>query len=391
MRKTIGAPSKRTAAVALGCVLALGLTACSNSISGDPTTAADDSLPTDYSVQNALTILPSSEGDETQLIVTADLDAASEQSGLERPTSFDDKDAVKTWLDALSDVSSDDAESAAVFVPFATSLQVAHLLGSFLPFDEEVGWSVLTAATFVERHSPPQTFMVVSGDFESSPFPDDLPEVADGVVTAGDGEDLHRDLHDRTAARPLGDPLRMATQGPYVAAARTIDEVSAWLDGSYESVAEKADFTAVAKALDDAGVVSAALSSGASRSLSGYAKSPQGLEQLTAELNLADAIPADPFTTVGIGWAAEDGEPVITVAIKFADEDAAGDSLPAFEQMFSNASTLLLATPLSELYTFQGAEADGSVAIVTLAPGEGAPVSSIYQALRTQDLPFLYE
>lgn len=382
-------PGKRISSLVLGCALTLGLTACGDT-GDDPFTEASGPPASGYSVQNALTMLPSHDDDGPLLIVTADLDAATEQSGLQRPTSFDDTDAVAAWLLPLSGVPSGDIEPAAVFVPFAVGFRAEYLLtDQFLPFSDELGWSVLDAASFAERQTVPHLFTVVSGDFGSETFPAELPEVADGVVTAGEGEDLEQNLQDRTGARPLGSPLRMAIQDAYLAAAPSTDEVSAWLDGSFASLAEDADLVAVAQALDDAGAISAVLSSGATRSLADHNLSAAALEKLKSDL--AGAIPTDPFATVGIGWAIEDGESVITVAFKFADDDAANDALGAFEEMFTNAPTLMSGIPMSDLYSFQGAEAAGSVAVVTLTPGESGRINAIYQALMAYDLPFAYQ
>ena len=277
-----------------------------------------------------------------------------------------------------------------MFVPFAMGFRLENLLNStVLPFDEEVGWSVLDAETFAERQTLPALFTVVSGDFDSSTFPSDLAEVADGVVTAGEGDDFAQDLLNQTAARPFGAPLRMALQTPYLAASPSTDAVSAWLDGSAETLASDPELSAVAGARDDAGVVAAVLTSGLTRSLGDQVTSATALEKLKSEL--AGAIPTDPFTTVGIGWAAEDGDAVITVAYKFATDKAASGAVPAFEKMFADAPSTVSSTPLSELYSLQEAKNDGSVAILTLAPGDAGDVSQIYEAMLQYDLPFVYQ
>lgn len=395
MRGPVGvARSKRVTVLTFGCVVSLGIAGCSNTISGTATRTSDQPVTTTngsaYSVQNALATLPSHEDDEPLTVVTADLDAATAQAGIQRPTTLDDQDALVTWLYPLGGVPIDGAEPAPVFVPFAMGFRVENLLNStMLPFDEEVGWSVLDAETFAERQTLPALFTVVAGDFDSSTFPYDLVEVADGVVTAGEGDDFAQDLLNQTAARPLGIPLRMALEAPYLAAARSTDEISAWLDGSTETLAGDVELSAVAGALDDAGVVAAVLTSGLTRSLGDQVTSAAALEKLKSEL--AGAIPTDPFTTVGIGWAAEDGEPVITVAYKFATDEAASDAVPGFEKMFAEAPSIVSSTPLSELYSLQEAKNDGSVTILTLAPGDAGDVSQIYEAMLQYDLPFVYE
>ncbi|WP_134324178.1 hypothetical protein [Cumulibacter soli] len=373
--------------------LLLGIAGCSNTTDGTGSSGSSDSSgappATDgYSVQNALSTLPALESDELITVVTADLDAATEQSGLERPTSFDDTDGLVAWLYPLTGVANESIEPAPVFVPVAQGFQVDYLMSPMEPtFPEEVGWSVLDAATFAERQTLPQLLTVVTGDFDSSTFPESLPEVADGVVTAGEGDDHAQDIANPTMARPLGIPLRMATKDSSIAAGRSTDELTQWLDGPDESLADDPELAAVAAALDDAGSVSAVLSSGAIHSIEDLSAVPGGTSAMKDEL--AGMIPAGAFDTVGIGWAAEGGDPVITVAYAFTGDGDASDAVPVFEEMFANASSIVSGAPLSDFYSLQDAQADGSVVVLTLGPGDaGAPITA-YHALMENDLPFV--
>lgn len=373
--------------------LLLGFTGCSSTPDGAGSTGSSDSSaapPTTsgYSVQNALSTLPALESDEMITVVTADLDAATEQAGLERPTSFDDTDGLIAWLYPLTGVTHENIEPAPVFVPLAQGFQVDYLMAPMEPtFPEEVGWSVLDAATFAERQTLPQLLTVVTGDFDSTTFPQSLPEVADGVVTAGEGNDHAQDIAHPTMARPLGIPLRMSIKDSTIAAGRSTDELTQWLNGPDESLADDPELAAVAAALDDADAVSAVVSSGAIHSIEDLAAVPGGTSQMKDEL--AGMIPAGSFDTVGIGWAAANGDPVITVAYAFASDGDASDAVPVFEEMFANAPSITSGTPLSDFYSLQDAQADGSVVVLTLGPGDaGAPITA-YHALMENDLPFV--
>lgn len=371
----------RVTAAAVASALVLTLAACDG---------GSDSLGSgsDYSVQGALTQLPPVEADAPVMVQTGDLVAATEQAGLERPEELDG-DALAAWIGALTGIPGDDGP-VPVFVPVASLLNIQRIR-DHQEFADELGWSVLDVDAFVEQSSPPETFTVVTGDIDDSSLSPDLPEIADGVVTAGEGEDFHSDLGDITVARPVGIPLRLAQQEQTIAAAPSTEAVAGWVDGLEETLADHAGLSAVARALDGGGAISAVLVTGSSMALTdavGGRLSPEQIEQLTSQVS--PLLPTDPFDTVGIGWAASDGTSVITAAYHFASEEAAEAAVPIFENMFAEATTISDGRPLSTLLTLERAEHDGPVAVLTISPAADQPVATVLTMLSRGDLPFVH-
>lgn len=261
------------------------------------TGSGDTDSGDDYSVEGALAELPASVGSDAPLIQTADLDAATELSGLERPTDLD-PETVSDWISPLVGVRMPDSPPAPVFVPVPAVVNPRELI-RIDEFDEELGWSLLDVDTFVEQSTPPETFAVVTGAFDSDQLNPDLAPASDAVVSAGEGDDLEPDLDETLAARPLGVPLRMAQDEGRIAASPSTPFVEDWTAGPDETLADNESLASVAAALDDADAVAAVLTSGLP--VAGVAMRQP--EQLST---VAEQLPADPFDTVGIGWGVDD-------------------------------------------------------------------------------------
>lgn len=67
---------------------------------------------------------------------------------------------------------------------------------------EELGWSVVDVDAFVEPSTASGRLSVVTGGFDNETLAN-LPEVTEGVVTAGDGDDTETQTGSSTAARRL--------------------------------------------------------------------------------------------------------------------------------------------------------------------------------------------
>lgn len=340
-----------------------------------------------YSVQGALEQLPAAESGGGQVMIqTADLDAASELSGLERPTDLDG-DALVAWLMPLTGGPADGGP-APVFVLLAQVFNPPSIR-MHDEFADELGWSLIDAHAFVERLSPPQSLAVIAGDFDDSTLNENLPEVADGVVTAGEGEDLESDLAEVTNARPLGMPLRLAQNDHLIAAGGSTEEVSSWLAGPDQTLADDAHLAGVAAALDDADSVSAVLVTGASMGLTDALGGVSADQLAAVEDRLAPMLP-EAFQAVGIGWGAEDGASVITLAYSFDSEDAAESAAPLFEELFANGTSVQSGQPFSDLLTLDDADRDGQVVVLTVSVPEGRSPGDVFQMLQRADVPFLH-
>ena len=157
----------------------------------------------------ALAELPASTDTDGLMIQTGDLVAATELAGLERPTE-PEVDAVASWIFPLTGLPRDDTYGP-LFVPLGQVFNYQYLR-SIAEFDAALGWSLVDADAFVEQSTPPESFAVITGDFDETTLNPDLTEVADGVVSYGEGEDFETNLsggvQPRRSARPAGAPRR---------------------------------------------------------------------------------------------------------------------------------------------------------------------------------------
>ncbi|QGG94317.1 hypothetical protein [Actinomarinicola tropica] len=356
-------PTLRRALIPLF-ALTLAATACGDDDggSGDGLSAGDG-----FSVEGALAELPDL-GEPGAIVSVADLDAATELSGAERPDPAD-ADAVREWLMGVSGAD----READVFVPIAETLQPQ---GRIDEFAAELGWSVADVSTFAETSLPPRRVLVVSGDgLDDDVFDDaDVVELEDDIVTAGEGEDHESDLEGTTAARPIGTPLRMAADDGRLVASPVTALVRGWLDDDLDTLADDEAHAAVAAALDGADVYAAVLWSQEAGSGSGGSDGPG----LTAS-----------FDVVGIGWSIVGGEPVVTIAHHFADEATAEEQAERIRAILEEGKSLVTAQPMSDVLSLDEVTTDGAVTVATVRPAEGGFLGTPMQMLMQRDVLFV--
>lgn len=341
-------PTRRGALAALTALALAATAACGDDDGGG---GAGGSGPLG-SLADAIQTIPLEELDEGAMISWADVDAATEAAGLERPTA-DDLDALGDWANGLT-VTRD----APLMIPFAETLQLTTLMQAE-EFDEELGWSIADVGAFIELHLPPGRFFVGSGDLGLDG--DGLTELGDGLHTAGSGDDLATDLEGVTAARPLGRPLRLAEVDGLLAASLRTGPLERWVEGEGDRLDDHDGIARVAAAIDDADAVSAVL----------YVRS--------VDLPWAHDV-------VGIGWSVVDGDPVMTIAFHLTgnDHEAAASAL---EEALSDGRTLR-GQPVSDLIELEEITVDDGVLVATVSPGPEYGVQVPLQMLQTQDVPF---
>lgn len=376
---------KHTVAVLVGA--ALVVSACSSS-GGDAGLGTGE----DYTVLGALAELPPAP-DEAFLVQTADLTAATQLTGLERPEAPDPATAA-AWLHPLTGLPLAEGEQwTPVFVPPPT---ITHEAGvqQITEFDELAGWSVLDIDSYVEYGTPPHTFSVLAGEFDETTL-EHLPEVSDGVRTVGEGEDLWADVTAASAVSRIGQPVRMAQDEGLLAVAPHSDRVRDWLGDPQETLADDERLAAVAGALDETEVVSAVLSAGASHTLEGgplAESSAPDTEDVLAQLEqqMGD-LPDEAFDVVGIGWAARDGEPVMVLAYHFGTQESAEASVEQLHTVFTEGATLQGGVALAELFEVEEITAQGSVVVATLHAAHPRAPHQLTTMLMSRDLPFLHQ
>lgn len=325
------------------------------------------SQSTGFSVVGAIAQIPASvldADDESAELHVADIAGASEAMGLERPSDPNDADQTIEWYVELTRTGGSD-DLPGIFVP-QFELIGTEFVRDYDAYVAELGFGIAAIDTIAEVRTFPERFTVVTGDVTVAAG---LPEVAPGVKTVGEGDDLELVFeNDRTPLRPLQRPLRVAERDGVFAASLTTDAITAWLSGSGSSLADTERFGSVAAALDDIGVVTAYVYS------TGDKSSPSG------GIGAADA--------VGIGWKLDGGEPLAAVVFHHESEAVASAELDVIRSRFA-ADSLVTGDPLSTILTLDSVDASGSNVIAQVRFADGIPPVAIYNQLIRLDLPFV--
>ena len=342
----------------------------------------------DYTVLGALAELPPAQ-DDTFLVHTADLTAATERAGLERPEE-PGPGVGSSWIDLLSGAPALDpwpqgsGERVPLFVP-TPQVTIPRPQTAYEEFAEVAGWSLVDVDSFVEYSTPPRSLTVLAGEFDGSTLAH-LPEVTDGVHTVGEGADTEIYGEQRSAVNELGQPVRMVQDEGRLAVSAHTDLVQGWSAGHEESLAEHEELAALATALDDADVVSAMLSVGHDHTLAASGAPPEVLEQLQSRLDL----PEEHFAAVAVGWSAEDGQSVITIAHHFASADSAAAAAGQLEAVYTDG-LMLSGEALSDLVELVEISTDGPVVVATVHGMTPRAPSVLAQILPGADIPFVHQ
>jgi hypothetical protein len=314
----------------------------------------------DFSVTAALAEIPISYDEEGVVVLTADLVTASIEAGLSRPTDIADESALTSWLLDLNGARSD------VFVPMAEHL-VFGSLSRIAEIDAELGWSVLDVDAFVEANHLPDRMMVATGEALG---PDlmadaDVVELADGVYTAGEGQDHQTDLAEATAARRTGAPLRMAVEEGRLAVGPVRADVTGWLSGDGRTLADDDRYRAVAETLDGRQPYAAVVH---------RTDRPVG----------ASSGGTASYGVVGFGWSVAGDQAVITLVNHFGDPTTAADQVDTVRALLETGS-VDGGQPFSSFFTVDSVQTDGPLVVSTLMlAGDTRPMVAFQMAQRAQ-------
>lgn len=356
-------PARRTLAAVLVACAALG--ACSD----DDNSGADDGST--YSVAGSLEQLPAAAvRDNPALVVSGDLDRASQLAGVERPTSAADSDAVIEWAMAISGGPRNGANSDVSVMPL-DALRFERL-NQIDEIDDELGWSILDVTSYAGVDSPPEHLASLTGDFDTKLIDAAQGDRNDGIWSLGD-DDFTIDVKQVSAAPPLGSSVRTAVEGGRLGESASTPTIEAWLAGK-DTLADDEAMRDVAEALDDHDVYSAVIVSNVDGLDADDAPSP-GDEALE---------PSDAFAA----GAAHDGDGAqVVIAVRNADDDAADRNTAALRTLFEEGNTVATRHPWSDLVTVADVDVDGRVVVVTLDLADGRPPTLAYQWILTRE-PF---
>jgi hypothetical protein len=375
-------PRHSLGALVVGAALA-ALAACS----GDDGGGADDSSSGDFSVVNALADLPSSALEDDYVLTAADLDRATELAGATRPApSSNDEDEIFDWAIAMDGTRRpDDGEwpAVAVLLPEATN---PRQLANIEEFRDELGWTLLDVGSFAEVYAPPARFTVLHGDFDPDQIDAAIDSNDDDVWSIGE-EDFAVDVSDISAARPLGESLRLAEHDGALAVSKSTPPIEDWVEGD-DRLDEDDELVAVAEALDEHDVYAAMILDGDDLltdpiSIAGRNATPEQIEELEERLG---GMLLAPFEVLGAGLTVVDGEAVGVLAYEHATAAMAEDNAEVLEALFGEGTSVRTTQPLSELFHDVAVEADGTTVTVTFGFTDDTSVTTLWNAIQVREL-----
>jgi hypothetical protein len=317
-------------------------------------------------------------GDSDQIIqiAVADLDRAAELAGLTRPVGSTDPDELREYVNALSGRFTEGPPVAALFPEAANIARIDQVD----EFAAELGWSVSDVSWFAEYQMPPNAFTVIGGDLAESRLTDALGERPDDGIWRLGGEDHEVNLEEVSAARPLGEALRLALVDDHLVMSRTTPPVAAALTGG-ASLAEDPRLSALAAAMDAESAYSALFLTGQPSSFQAQALPPQVQDQ--AEARGAAALP-QPFTGLAVGSTQIDGTPYAVFAYVHDDEAAATANADALRTLLEEGVSLNTGEPWSEQFGVADIRVDGATVVARLTLNGNPPILP-YNVLMQRD------
>src|SRR5262245_23586044 len=338
---------RRTTPALLACLLVAA--ACAKS--ADP--GGGSSALSEYLGQ--LPALAPEDGDGVILVNYADLERAGEIAGVERPDDPGDNDAIQDWLAAVTGYRETGGHAVAALPPTTAQIERSAEMEAFV---DDVGWSILEVDSYAERDTPPGRVAVLDGRFDRGRLAATLDDAGHGVWVAGDPE-AGIDPEGITPARPLGQPLWLTLGGHRLRVAGAEDDV----DPGGDTLADDPALAALAGALDDHEVYTAMLAAGG----------PLGLDAAAAEIRGRGELPPGPrcegLTGAAVG-VADDGDPLIVLALSQATGPQAGAKATVVEDVLRLGQDAMTARPWSDILTVESVEVEDGVVVATLRPAE---------------------
>lgn len=311
-----------------------------------------------------------SEADQVIQVGVADLDRAAALAGISRPASSTDPAVIQQYVNALSGVSADGPPVSTLF-PEVAQVQRVNQVAEFAA---ELGWSVADVSWFAEYQVPPHTFTAIGGPQESR-LTDALGERSEDQIWRIGGEDYQTNLVEASAARPLGQALRLALAGDHLVMAQSTPPVAAALTGG-PTLADHPTLSALVAAMDSEDAYSALLIAGTPGTFQRRPSTPSA-QQDTQWL-------PRPFTGAAAGSAQVDGTPYGLFAYVHQTAADAEANAEALRRLLTEGASANTGVPWEERFEVADIRVDGTVVIARLTLGDSPPITP-YTVLTQQD------
>jgi hypothetical protein len=339
------------------------------------------------SFRDRLELLPASVIDDPNNVVVAmaDLDQAAQLAGVERPPDANVDEMIE-YVNAVTGIPAADSQGPASVA--ALTPQTAHIdrLVQVNEFDGEVGWSIADVSWFAETQVPPNTFMVAGGDFDEARLTDAMGERQDGIWRLG-GEDGEIDVANRSAARPLGESLRLAFNDGRLIVGRSTPPVEEALGGDGGTLADNGVLASLAQAMDDHDAYSALFNAGGSHGFDPatalLGESLDDVEGAIAELQ--EQVLPQPFSGVAGGLTSADDEAIVLLAYAHDTAEAAEANAEALRTLVEQGHSLQSDQPWSDLFTVDDITTNDSTMVARLALGDQGNPQLAYNLLMTRE------
>jgi hypothetical protein len=372
--------------LAAACVAAVVVTACASESDGNGGANGGGGTD-DRSISGYLASLPAPRGDDMVLVTYADLARAAEIGGIERPDDLGDSDAIVDYLMEIGGQRSEEGEAQRVAALVPTAAQLQRSATDLEAFADEVGWSILDVDAFAERDTPPRRVSLLHGDFDRDRLDAALDDNGDDGWVIGDPEG-GIDIEGVSVARPLGETLWMDLDGDRLAVAWEDGDISrvAEADGGDGTLAGDPGLAALATALDDLDVYSAMLVSDAATLAAPFAERVLGASATPERIEALEDLPQCTGMTATATAIADDGEPLLVLAIAHTDEDAAEGNVDAVTTALTEGDQVTRQRPWSEMLTVESVEAEGTVVVATARPADMV-LAQWYQLIVDRSFP----
>jgi hypothetical protein len=339
--------------------LALVAIACSGNDGSDVSAAGSGGDL--RSIAGSLALLPDVGDESVERILWGDLARADEVAQLTRPDDVSNLEAVMDYRETVTGRAISDVGPRAYLQPPEAAAGRRSIHPTIQEFADDVGWSLLDVDRFVERQFPLEGIAVLEGSFDESALTEANGEPEDGTWVLGSGESSDTNVLEPTPARRLGESLWLRLDGDRLSVTNTEEHSSAVeraLAGESDTptVARDEVLSGLADVLDSASPYAAALLR-YRQDRSGERVAPEGPGEPCGT--------ALPEATTAVGTAiADDGGPVILVALAHDSAAAARANAEGFERIATEGASRVTDQPWNELLALEDVTVTGDERVV---------------------------
>jgi hypothetical protein len=225
--------------------------------------------------------------------------------------------------------------------------------------------------------------MVAGGDFDEARISDAMGEREGGMWRLG-GEDGEVNIEQVSAARPIGESLRLALDDGRLIVGRSTPPVEQALDGGARTLADIGALRSLAEAMDDHDAYSVLFVAGGLFTVDPTAVIVED-DPREALAQAQEQVLPQPFRGVAGGITSVDDEPIVLLAYAHDSAEAAEANADALRRIVEQGRSLMSDQPWSDLLTVDDVGAEGVTVVARLRLGEQGNPQLPYELLTSRD------